>query len=255
MNDPIQISSLYGLIGYPLSHSYSAAYFRKKFRDEKIENAEYRLFELKVLSDLPNILKKYTHLVGLNITIPYKRIIFNYLDTIDGVAQEIGAVNCIKVIRKCNDIKLKGFNTDSFGFEESVKPLLKPFHKKALILGTGGSAQAVAYALKKLGVEVLLVSRNPTDCNQVRYQILNDHIIKEHLLVVNTTPLGMYPNTDQFPDLPYEFVTDKHLFYDLIYNPELTTFLEKSRQKGANIKNGKEMLRLQAEKSWEIWTT
>jgi shikimate dehydrogenase len=246
-------SKLYGLIGYPLSHSFSAEYFRNKFREEGVDNSEYRLFELQNLSDIRQLLAANQNLVGLNVTIPYKKLIINYLDSINRVAAEIGAVNCIKIDRQENRIKLEGFNTDSYGFEESIKPMLKPFHQKAMILGTGGSARAVAYTLKKLGMDILFVSRNPHDCNQVRYQVLNESVMNEHLLVVNTTPIGMYPNTLQFPDIPYDFITEKHLFFDLIYNPELTVFLEKALQKGAVIKNGMEMLQLQAERSWEIW--
>ncbi|MBN2174915.1 MAG: shikimate dehydrogenase [Bacteroidales bacterium] len=253
MVNPGSETKLYGLIGKPLSHSFSAEYFARKFRAENIRDCRYHLFELEGLSDLDDLIRNHQNLQGLNVTIPYKRPVIKYLDKISPEAMEIGAVNCIKINRNEKKVTLKGYNTDIYGFEKSINPLLKPHHHKSLVLGTGGSAKAVAWVLNKYGIETLFVSRTPHDCNQVRYSILNEDILSTHLLIVNTTPVGMYPNEGQFPDIPFEFIGKNHLLFDLVYNPAETWFLRKGKQQGASIKNGLEMLQLQAEKSWEIW--
>ncbi|MEZ5197898.1 MAG: shikimate dehydrogenase [Bacteroidales bacterium] len=244
---------LYGLIGYPLSHSFSQKYFKDKFKKESLKEFKYENFELKSIGEFHNLIQQQPILAGLNVTIPYKQQIMGMLDCIDKEANEIGAVNCIKVDRSGKEPKLIGYNTDIYGFENALRPLLKHHHKKALILGTGGSSKAVAFALKKLGIEFLLISRSPSDCNQIRYTILNETILKEHTLIVNTTPLGMFPNVEYFPPIPYEHICENHLLFDLIYNPDKTRFLRNGGKQGATIINGYEMLRLQAERSWEIW--
>lgn len=240
---------LFGLIGYPLTHSFSPTYFAEKFYKEGISHADYQAFPLEKIDDFPQLLKKHHHLQGLNVTIPYKESVLPYLQKIDAEAQEVGAVNTIKITPE----GLVGYNTDVYGFEQSLRPLLKKHHQKALILGTGGASKAVQYVLeRKLAINCKLVSRNPKE-GQFGYNDLDEKIIGEHTLVVNTTPLGMYPKENDFPAIPYKFVGEKHLFYDLIYNPEKTIFLIKGKLKEAAFKNGWEMLLLQAEKAWEIW--
>jgi len=237
-----------GLIGYPLSHSFSKKYFAEKFQKENISGYDYDLFPLESIHDLPHLLKLYPNIVGLNVTIPYKEQVLEYLDDIDESAKEIGAVNTIKIVDK----KLIGYNTDVYGFEESLIPVLPKNNPKALILGTGGAAKAVAYVLTKLGITFRYVSRQKRE-NVLTYDELNQKSMDNYHILVNTTPLGMYPNIDQAPAIPYDFATDKHLLYDLVYNPEKTLFLNKGLEKGATIINGQEMLILQAEKAWEIW--
>ncbi|HRO42356.1 MAG TPA: shikimate dehydrogenase [Flavipsychrobacter sp.] len=239
--------ALYGLIGYPLTHSFSPAYFKKKFEKHNID-AAYEKYEFADISFFPTLIKNNPELKGLNVTIPHKTSIISCLDKLDDAAKEIGAVNCIDI----RDGKLKGYNTDVIGFEESLFPLLKPFHKKALILGTGGSSQAVKYVLKKLKIEALSVSRNKKE-DVIIYEELDNEAMKEHLLIINTTPIGMYPNVDSCPDIPYHFLTKDHLLYDLIYNPAETKFLRLGKEKGSVVKNGLEMLQLQADASWGIW--
>jgi len=246
---------IYGLIGYPLSHSFSAGYFKKKFEKENINDSEYRNFEIPSIDLLPEIIKNNSDLIGLNVTIPYKEQVLPYLDEIDEAAKEIGAVNTIKIFRKGDKITLKGYNTDVYGFKETLKPLLKNNHLKALILGTGGAAKAVEYVLKNIGLDVLYISRNPEKPNERSYQELNEIAIKNFPVIVNSSPIGMYPNIDSCPDIPYQFITSNNLLYDLIYNPSETLFLRKGKEKGALIQNGLPMLELQAEKAYEIWTT
>ena len=245
--------NIYGLIGYPLSHSFSRKYFLQKFKKENIANTDFQLFELKDLSGFNDFIATQKGLKGLSVTIPYKTLVKNFLDEIDPVAEKIGAVNCIKLNSANAKPFLKGYNTDAFGFETSLIPLLKPQYKKALILGTGGASQAVAYVLDKLEIEYLFVSRNPSDCKHIRYEIVNKQIISDFKLIINTTPLGMFPNIESKPFLPYEFLTSDHLLYDLTYNPDTTSFMKMGLQLGANVKNGFEMLTFQAEKAWEIW--
>lgn len=241
------MQSVYGLIGYPLLHSFSPGYFKEKFAKAEID-AVYRLFPLANIKKLPQLLAKYPSLSGLNVTIPYKEQVIPFLDDIDNAAKAIGAVNCIKI----SNGKLKGYNTDVIGFEHSLVPLLQPQHTKALVLGTGGAAKAVAYVLGKLNINYQLVSSSDKT-GTIAYRDISTDTIEEHKLIINTTPLGMHPNTDACPDIPYSALGETHLLYDLIYNPEETTFLKKGNAQGATTKNGYEMLVLQAEASWDIW--
>ncbi len=236
-----------GLIGYPLTHSFSKKYFTEKFERENIEGWQYELFPLERIEDLPDLLNQQPSIVGLNVTIPYKEAVIPYLDEVDESAA-FGAVNTIKII----DGKLLGFNTDVYGFEVSLKPMLKAHHQAALILGTGGAAKAVASVLERLGIAYQYVSRTPSE-GQISYKNIDKNTINKHTLIVNTTPLGMYPNVANCPDLPYEMLTDEHILYDLVYNPNVTTFLKKGKKHKSCVKNGLEMLYLQAERAWEIW--
>ncbi len=242
----------FGLIGYPLEHSFSQRYFTQKFKDENIE-ARYLNFPIESIEEFPDLLEKHPYLAGLNVTIPYKQQVMTYLHEVDSVAKEVGAVNVIKFSWNDKKPHLVGYNSDITGFSKSIKPLLQPHHKKALILGTGGASKAVAYALKELGLLYRFVSRTPKHPSHVSYDSLNEDILKEYAVIVNTTPSGMSPNTDDCPPLPYNGITSKHLAFDLIYNPETTLFMQKCREKGAVVKNGLEMLHLQAEDAWDIW--
>ncbi|MEZ4887492.1 MAG: shikimate dehydrogenase [Chitinophagales bacterium] len=239
----------FGLIGYPLSHTFSPTYFNEKFFREEIEDASYNAYPLQNITEIKNLIHKTPYLKGLNVTIPYKEAVIPFLDEISNEAQAIGAVNTIRIDK---DGKKIGFNTDAYGFETSLQPLLKPHHQKALVLGTGGASKAVTYVLKRLGITYRLVSRNPS-ANQLKYDEIDEEIMNTHHLIIHTTPLGMSPNINDFPDIPYQYASPKHLFFDLIYNPEKTIFLIKGKLKGAAFKNGMEMLYLQAEKSWELW--
>lgn len=242
------MSKTFGLIGKTLAHSFSKNYFEKKFEQAEL-NYSYKNFELETIDLFPSLISNET-INGLNVTIPYKESIIPFLDELTNEAKEIGAVNCIQF----KNSKLIGHNTDFYGFKQSIKPFLEPQHERALILGTGGSSKAVAFALKSVGVEVYFVtSSQKKGSNYFFYNELNEFIFKAFKLIVNTTPLGMYPATDKCPDIPYDFLGKDHLCYDLIYNPEETLFLKNSSRKGAVIMNGLSMLRLQAEKSWDIW--
>lgn len=241
----------FGLIGYPLGHSFSKKYFTEKFVSEFINDTVYENHELPKIDLLPKIVAENPDLRGLNVTIPYKEAVIRYLDELSDDAREIGAVNTIKI----SSGKLKGFNTDYIGFMRSLIPLLKPAHKKALILGTGGSSLAVKYALEKLGIECLLVSRNPFEENEISYSSITDEILQEHTLLVNTTPVGMFPDVLNAPEIPYQFLNEQHLLFDLIYNPEETLFLKNGKERGTTTKNGSEMLVLQAEEAWKIWNS
>ena len=245
----------YGLIGFPLSHSFSAGYFKKKFEKEGVLDSQYLNFEIPSIEKVMEVIKTNPELQGINVTIPYKEQVLPYLDKLDEAAKEIGAVNTIKIFRDGNKILLKGYNTDIYGFKETLKPLLKNFHHKALILGTGGAAKAVEYVLKNIGLEVLYISRNPENENERSYTELNETAIRNFPVIVNSSPLGMYPNVDTCPEIPYEFINENNLLYDLIYNPAETLFLKKGREKGALTQNGLAMLELQAEKAYEIWTS
>lgn len=242
---------IFGLIGKNINYSFSAKYFSEKFENEKIENSVYKNFDIPDITYFPQIIKKNKELKGLNVTIPYKEEIIPYLDKLSRKAEEIGAVNCIKITEKGN---LKGYNTDVFGFKKSLKPLLKPHHTKALILGTGGASKAVAYVLGKLGIKYKYVSRNPQK-DEFSYSEVSQAIMKEYTLIVNTTPLGTFPGIGQFPEIGYKYFSDKHIAFDLIYNPSETAFLRLAKEKGATTKNGYDMLVFQAEKSWEIWNS
>lgn len=241
----------YGLIGYPLGHSFSKSYFNEKFENEGI-NAEYINFEIPTLDSLPEILASNPELKGLNVTIPYKEKVISYLDSISPEARAIGAVNVIRVDHKGNDTYLKGFNSDIIGFTKSIEPLLERFHKKALILGTGGASKAVNFGLKSLGLETVFVSRFERP-GTIQYSQITPDIIQEYNVIVNCTPCGMYPHIDECPQLPYEAMTSKNILYDLLYNPDETLFMKKGAQHGATVKNGLEMLLLQAFASWEFW--
>jgi len=241
----------YGLIGYPLSHSFSKKYFTKKFIKENISNCKYDLFELENISQLPTLVRTQNNLIGLNVTIPFKQSVLPFLDKIDEIAAKIGAVNTIKII----DNELIGFNTDYYGFKQSLKPFISTFHQRALILGTGGAAKSVFHVLKELNIDCLFVSRNPTQENEIAYKDVNEYVIKHHQIIVNTTPVGMFPNINDAPNIPYQFLTKNHLLYDLIYNPAETPFLKKGKEKACIILNGYQMLVLQAEKSWKIWNS
>ncbi|MFK8274188.1 shikimate dehydrogenase family protein [Capnocytophaga cynodegmi] len=239
---------LFALVGKNISYSFSKAYFTEKFEKEHISDAEYVNFDLNSVDELPQKLQENPNIRGMNVTIPYKKEIIPMLAKLDPVAEEIGAVNTIKVTQK----GLIGYNTDYFGFSESLKPFLKEHHTKALILGTGGASNAVAYALKMLGISFRFVSRTPK-MGQFSYSDLSSQIVNKYKIIINCTPLGTFPNVEDFPPIPYQFLTSEHLLYDLIYNPERTTFLQKGEKKKAIIINGWKMLELQAEKAWEIW--
>lgn len=242
----------FGLIGFPLSHSFSKKFFTEKFNNEKIAGCRYELFPLERIEQFVDLLSDQASLHGVNVTIPYKVQVLPFLDEVDDAAKEIGAVNCIHVGRKNAERWIKGYNTDAYGFAESLKPLLKEHHKKALIFGDGGAAKAVKYVLKQLQIPYLVVTRNPAP-DTVLYSAVTEGILNEYQLLINTTPLGMSPNLDSCPLIPYQFVTDQHLAYDLVYNPEETKFLSLVKAQGGTIKNGLEMLYLQAERSWYIW--
>ena len=247
---PIQ----FGLIGYPLTHSFSQKYFTDKFERLGLNDHSYSLFEMQDLSGFNNFVMAHPHLKGLNVTIPHKKGILELLDDCDSEAKTVGAVNTIKILRSGNTVKLKGFNTDIYGFERSIKPFLEMQHNTALILGNGGAALAVKFVLDKLGIRYFVVTRNPTEKFHCSYADLNQYMIKHHLLVINTTPLGMYPQIENSPQFPYEFLTPDHFCIDLVYNPEETLFLKKAKQNGAKTMNGLSMLYLQADKAWEIWS-
>ena len=241
---------LFGLIGFPLEHSFSKKYFTEKFLREGID-ALYALYELKNIDEF-SALKNKENLCGLNVTIPYKQQIIPFLDELDETASEIGAVNVIKFIREDDRLKLKGYNTDTYGFVQSIEPYIKSCHKKALILGTGGASLAINYSLRKLGIQTMFVSRSPK-IGQLAYNELNKEILSDYLLVVNASPVGTYPRVDECPDIPYQFLTPDHLLFDAVYNPAETLFLKKGKAQGAFCLNGEMMLIGQAEAAWKIW--
>ncbi len=242
----------YGLIGYPLTHSFSKRFFSEKFEKENIDST-YNNFEIDTIQKFPEIIRNNPKLIGLNVTIPYKEQVIPFLDELNDSAKEIGAVNTVKIIRTDSGIHLKGFNTDTYGFETSLKPFLKAHHKKALILGTGGASKALKFVLKKLDIEFISASIEELKENEIRYKQIDHKMMEERLLIINATPLGTYPKVDTFPTIPYEFITEKHLLFDLVYNPEVTQFMAKGKAKGASVKNGYEMLLGQAVRSYEIW--
>ncbi|MBN1115876.1 MAG: shikimate dehydrogenase [Bacteroidales bacterium] len=244
----------YGLVGYPLGHSFSKTYFTNKFKKEGIVDCEYNNYALESLESLTDLIKEEKDLIGLNVTIPHKQGVLKYLDELDNTAIEVGAVNTIKISRDSNNnIFLKGFNTDVYGFMLPLKDAIKQYHTQALILGTGGAAKAVCWVLKQLGVEYNFVSRKPKNQVDFSYEDLNDELISQYKLIINTSPIGMFPNVDQKPAIPYNAVTGKHILYDLVYNPEVTQFLAEGAKKMATTINGLPMLYNQAEKAWEIW--
>jgi len=243
-----------GLIGFPLSHSFSEKYFSEKFLRENISDYEYRLFPIENISELPELINLIPDIYGFNVTIPYKEEIIDFLDDIDSEAKEIGAVNVIKIYYSNKKPFLKGYNTDIYGFTNSLVPFLNGTENKALILGTGGASKAVQHGLKKLNIDFTLVSRQPyKEEKTIYYSELTKNIIEKHQIIINTTPLGMYPDILTYPDIPYDFITNQHIMFDLIYNPKETQFLKFGKFKNAITINGLEMLVLQAEKSWEIF--
>ncbi len=242
----------YGLIGYPLIHSFSRQFFTDKFKDEGID-ACYLNFEMERVDNLLKTIEEHPQLKGLNVTIPHKQNVMPLLDDISDEAREIGAVNVIAIKRNSDGkIRLKGYNADVIGFEDSIRPLLKPHHTKALVLGTGGASKAISYGLARLGIEVTPVSRKERK-GGLTYEQLTAPIMEQHTVVVNCTPLGTFPHDETFPDIPYGLLTEKHLLYDLVYNPAKTTFMLKGEAQGASVKNGLEMLHRQALASWDFW--
>ena len=238
----------YGLVGKSISYSFSEKYFTEKFKKNKIQNCTYKNFDLNNIKDIVSILKE-NDLKGLNITIPYKEQVLSYLDEIEDNAKLIGAINTIKINK---DKTLTGYNTDFIGFINTLRPHINSNCKKALILGTGGASKAIEYGLKKLNIESKKVSRNKKK-GDLTYLEIDSDLIKEYQIIINTTPLGTYPDIENYPDIPYKYLTKKHICYDLIYNPDETTFLRKSKKKGAITINGLRMLEIQAEESWKIW--
>jgi shikimate dehydrogenase len=239
-----------GLIGYPLGHSFSGKYFSEKFEREGIEDYSYGLYPLVDMTEIEDLLKNTPGLVGLNVTIPYKEKVIAYLDNMSPVVREIGACNCIRIE---NGI-LTGHNTDVIGFSKSLLPQLQSHHQRALVFGTGGSSKAVHYALKELNIPYVQVSRRPGE-GMMSYQEIDRDVILSHTLLINTTPLGMYPDIDRAPEIPYEFIGPNHYLFDLVYNPHRTKFLQEGSLRGAIVENGADMLVIQAEASWDIWNS
>lgn len=260
---------LFGLIGFPLSHSFSVKYFTEKFQREGISDAMYKAFPITDINLLPDLIKCHPNLHGFNVTIPYKEKIIPLLDELDETACLVGAVNTVAVdfstsleVTDRESRKLRGYNTDVYGFRQSIKPFLASHHDRALILGTGGASKAVEYVLKQIGVECVFVTRssfgyaqsdNAAQRTILNYSDLNEHVMAMCKLIVNCSPVGTFPNVDAAPEIPYEFVTKNHFLYDLVYNPEETEFLKQGKAKGALTLNGMDMLKMQADKAWEIW--
>ena len=239
----------FGLIGYPLSHSFSKRYFAEKFQTEGITDAQYENYPIASIDEFSALVSSHPDLEGLNVTIPYKEQVVAYLDDKNEVVTSIGACNCIRL----DHGRKIGYNTDVVGFERTLIKYLRPVHDKALVLGTGGAAKAVCYVLQQLKIPYLIVSRSTSDAQTIRYDKLNKELVSSHRLIINTTPLGMYPRVDTAPSIPFDEVTSDHYFYDLVYNPAKTLFLKKAEQQGAVIQNGEDMLAIQAEESWRIW--
>ena len=243
-------SKVFGLLGKNISYSFSRGYFTEKFEKLNLTKNTYVNFDIQKIQDFPAIIKDTQNLGGVNVTIPYKEEVIPFLDKLDETAKNIGAVNTIKFTKRGN---LKGYNSDVVGFENSIKPLLKKHHKNALILGTGGASKAIAYALNKNNIKFKFVSRKPEGNTEISYESLIQETLQKYTVIINCTPLGTFPAIEKHPNIPYQFITKNHLLFDLIYNPEISTFLSKGKEKGATIKNGYEMLQLQAEESWRIW--
>lgn len=242
----------FGLIGFPLGHSFSKKFFSEKFEMEGIRDCRYELFPMENVDSILQLLAGEETLRGLNVTIPHKVNVLPFLNELDDAARTIGAVNCISVEAKEGKTWLKGYNTDAFGFAESLKPLLKEHHTKALVLGDGGAAKAVKYVLDQLNISYLSVVRTPV-AGAILYDQISEELMSSHQLIINTTPLGTFPKVETAPAIPYEFITDQHLAYDLVYNPEETEFMRRAKAGGAAVKNGLEMLQLQALRAWSIW--
>jgi shikimate dehydrogenase len=243
---------IFGLIGFPLGHSFSKSYFTEKFANENI-NARYELFPIKSLAELPSVFEENPLLAGFNVTIPYKEKIIPFLHQIEPQARKIGAINTVRIEHIFGNIHLTGFNTDVAGFEISLVPLLKPYHTKAIVIGSGGASRAVCFILDKLQIPWLIVSRTPKTKQMISYSDVTQDLLETCKLIINTTPLGMFPNIEGCPELPYTSFGPEHLLYDLVYNPQLTKFMQQGIQNGAQVKNGSEMLKIQADKAWEIW--
>ncbi|MCC7331838.1 MAG: shikimate dehydrogenase [Flavobacteriales bacterium] len=239
----------YGLVGHPLDHSFSKQFFTDKFIRENLTNCTYKNFDIKDISQVKTVVNNTPELMGFNVTIPYKEQIIPYLHKIDSEAAEVGAVNTVKITNG----KWTGYNTDIYGFKQSLKPFLEISQERALILGTGGASKAVYYVLNSLNINCLFVSRTPKKDNEISYNDVNEYVIRNHQIIVNTTPIGTFPKIDEKPEICYNEITSKHLLYDLIYNPDETQFLKEGRKKGATTINGLQMLKIQAEKSWKIW--
>lgn len=259
------MNKTYGLIGFPLSHSFSKKYFSEKFVKENSSDCEYNLYPIDNIDQLPQLITDNPTLCGLNVTIPYKESVIPLLDELDETAKAIGAVNCIKIVSgtEYQASRLIGYNTDVYGFRQSIKPFLEIQHERALILGTGGASKAVAYVLKEIGIECFFVSRSKEQNARIKnqdsgakiflYEELTDYIISAFKLIVNTTPVGMYPNINVAPEIPYQSLLPSHLLYDLVYNPIETEFLKRGKLQGASTVNGLSMLHQQAEEAWRIW--
>ena len=240
----------FGLIGLPLTHSFSKKFFTDKFESEQID-ARYDLFELKHIADFSLLIEEHD-LSGLNVTIPYKEKVMEFMDELDETASEIGAVNVIKFINNKNSLILRGYNSDAIGFENSLKPFLKPHHQKALIFGTGGASKAIDYVLRKNGIQTTFVSRTAKP-DMLTYRKLTEDVLTQNTVIINASPVGTFPHSNECPDIPYQFLTDKHLLFDVVYNPAETLFLKKGREQGATGLNGEQMLVGQAVAAWEIW--
>lgn len=249
-NPVVRSGRLFGLIGYPLSHSFSKKYFSEKFEQEGVNDCQYELFPLTAIDELPALLAAHPELCGLNVTIPYKEQVIPFLNSQNSLVKSIGACNCIRITAG----QLQGFNTDTIGFQHSLQEKLLPTHQQALIFGTGGAAKAVCYVLQQLKISYQLVSRRKM-YDQLSYEEVTPQLLQSHTLLINTTPLGMYPNISEAPPLPYQALTSGHYLYDLVYNPEKTLFLQKGDAAGARTKNGMDMLVIQAEESWKIWNS
>lgn len=242
----------FGLLGKDISYSFSRKYFTEKFQELGLKDYKYSNFDIPEIEEFPFLLyHREDEFRGVNVTIPYKESVMRYLDDVDEDARNIGAVNTIKIT---DDNKLVGYNTDFYGFQNAIQPLLKSNHKKALILGTGGASKAIAYAFDKMNIEYKFVSRKVSE-GRFLYSMLNEQIMEEYTVIVNSSPVGTHPNINESPNIPFQFITNKHLLFDLIYNPAETKFLSEGKKRGAIIKNGLEMLQLQAEKSWKIWNS
>lgn len=240
----------FGLIGYPLGHSFSKKYFTEKFEKEGIKDCIFELFPIEAIDKLPELINTYPDLKGLSVTIPYKQSVYQYLNAVN-IPAGINACNSIKI----ENGKLTGYNTDYIGFEKSFTELLQPHHKKALVLGNGGATEAVVYVLKKLNIEYRIVSRKIHGSSTLTYSDINEDLIKEHTVIINSTPLGTYPDINNCADIPYQYLSSSHYLFDLVYNPSKTLFLQKGEERGAATKNGYDMLAIQAEASWAIWNS
>jgi shikimate dehydrogenase len=240
---------LYGIIGFPLGHSFSKKYFTEKFLQLGISDCIYESFSLKFIDDLKDLLYQNPNICGLNVTIPHKQSVLSFLDDTTKLPEGLCACNCIKIVNS----KLIGYNTDVIGFEKSLLPHLKNYHTHALILGNGGAAEAVKFVLKNLNINYKIISRKLHNVSHLTYPDLTEEIMKENLLIINTTPLGTFPQVDECPAIPYQYLTAKHLLFDLVYNPAKTLFMQKGEEMGAAVLNGYDMLQIQAEESWRIW--